>query len=71
MKSQYWVFDESVLDAALRHWSADPRHSDTSEEACKARFESVSNFLYSDIAENKGLYQIFDIKRNHEVHSDQ
>ncbi|MEW8049272.1 MAG: hypothetical protein AB2792_01785 [Candidatus Thiodiazotropha sp.] len=53
---EYWVFNESQLDEALRKWCSDSRHTDTSDEAVKARFESVSGFLYSDIAERKGLY---------------
>ncbi|MEW8522517.1 MAG: hypothetical protein AB2552_05640 [Candidatus Thiodiazotropha endolucinida] len=53
---EYWVFNESQLDQALRHWCSDSRHTDTSDEAVKARFETVSGFLYSDIAERKGLY---------------
>lgn len=53
---EYWVFNESQLDEALRKWCSDSRHADTSDEAVKARFESVSGFLYSDIAEKKGLY---------------
>ncbi|MES9925957.1 MAG: hypothetical protein ABW152_17900 [Candidatus Thiodiazotropha endolucinida] len=53
---EYWVFNETQLDEALRQWCSDSRHTDTSDEAVKARFETVSGFLYSDIADTKGLY---------------
>ncbi|MCU7842094.1 MAG: hypothetical protein KZQ94_22325 [Candidatus Thiodiazotropha sp. (ex Troendleina suluensis)] len=70
---QYWVFNEAQLDTALRKWTQDPRHSDISDEAVKARFEAVSGFLYSDIASDDGLRCGFDLKHQtstEEVSSD-
>ena len=53
----YWVFCESQLEPPLRAWANDSRHADISDAACKARFEAVSGFLYSNYAEEAGLHR--------------
>jgi hypothetical protein len=53
----YWVFCEAQLDKAIREWANAPTHADISEEACKARFQTVSSFLYSEQATQHGLHK--------------
>ncbi|MCU7934154.1 MAG: hypothetical protein KZQ99_04645 [Candidatus Thiodiazotropha sp. (ex Dulcina madagascariensis)] len=60
----YWVFHEAQLDTALRKWANDPRHADITDDACKARFELVSSFLYSEILADAGMHKGFELQKN-------
>lgn len=52
-----WHFDESALDACLRDWAWDLRHTDASEQAARDRLQLVQSFLYSKQARQKKLFR--------------
>lgn len=58
----YWCFNETMLNSALRDWARDMRQEDTSEDACKDRFDLVQQFLYSKQSRVGKIFRGFEIK---------